>query len=144
MKKNSRRLLMFGLTSLILMTGCEESKAVEINGKTYIQKGNEYISLDMEPKVFEAGTHFINYFCESACYGHEGWNNCDLFFPEVPEGYKHVNSISIDHGAYGSTSGVLHIYVNEVAVIVEPTYNNSTGEIEYNNIGKPVKQLILE
>lgn len=140
MKKNSKRLLMFGMTSLMLMSGCKKSKVVEINGETYLQNGEQYVSISMGPKVFEPGTHYIT-FNNGLKSGKRGWNKIN--FPEVPEGYKYVESIPIAQG-YGSTDSILHIFVNEVPVEVEPTYNSQTGEIEYNNIGKPVKKLILE
>ena len=140
MKKNSKKLLIFGMTSLMLMTGCKKTKIIEKNGETYLLKGGEYVSLKMEPKVFEPGTHFITYKAHINHSSDYGWNVnvVNNNFPDIPEGYKYVNStVYIDGGIY-------HIYVNEVPVEVEPSINKKTGEIEYNNIGKPVKKLILE
>ena len=33
MKKNSKKLLIFGMTSLMLMTGCKKAKVIEKNGE---------------------------------------------------------------------------------------------------------------
>lgn len=146
MKKNTKKLLMFGLTSLLLMTGCDESEIVEIDDKSYLQKGNEYTSVELESKVFEPGTHIISYLDSKTGYtfGKSGWGKVDVEIPEVPEGYRYVNTYSIDHEYHGHTSAIVHVFVNEVTVEVEPTISHKTGEIEYVIPGKPVKSLVLE
>ena len=125
MKKNSKKLLIFGMTSLMLMTGCKKAKVIEKHGETYLLKGDEYVSIKVEPKVFEPGTHFITYQSDINYEMNEGWNMVDINFPDIPEGYKYVNSTILRRGASGVAFSVLLIYVNEIPVEVEPVKLNT-------------------
>jgi len=148
MKKNTKKLLLFGLTSALLMTGCSKGKEiVQIDGKQYIKEGNNFTQMQSSTKTFLPGEHVIYYvmsYSEKLQTSKEGWGIIDLQIPEVPEGYKYESSFSIDLGGYGYTSNIVHVFVNEVTVEATCTYNNKTQEFGFFEPGTPVKELKLE
>ena len=146
MKNRKKALLLSCLTSLVVLTGCgSATKTIDIDGQTYIQDGEEYVKLNMEPKTFEPGEHVIyfTYNTSGSFGGSKGWGTSNIGLPETPEGYKYVNSFSIDEGTYGFTDSIVHMYVNEVTVEVTPTYNSKTNKIEYTLPGVVVESLKL-
>jgi hypothetical protein len=148
MKKNTKKLLLFGLTSALLMTGCGGKDIVEIGGKQYLKEGDSYTDLEVETKTFLPGEHIIYYNVDVSNYvysgNQNGWGNAIVNVPEIPEGYKYVNSFSIGRGASGVTSNIVYVFVNEVPVEATSKYNRETGEFGFFEPGRPVKQLMLD
>ncbi len=148
MRKNTRRLLLFGLTSALLLTGCSKKEVVNVDGKQYLKEGDKYIQMNIEKKVFEPGEHIIYYNFsargKSYDYKEDGWDKVNIGIPEVPEGYKYVDTATIDHGGYGYTSNLVHVFVNIVPVEATSSYSEELGTMGFYEPGVPVQRLTLE
>ena len=51
-----------GAASLSLMSGCKKNEdnvptVFRTNEETYVENAGEYVKVEMEPKIFEPGTH---------------------------------------------------------------------------------------
>ena len=146
MKRRKKALLLASALSLCVLCGCGEAQTVEIDGVTYVQNGDEYTRIDIVPRVFEPGEHVIYYTVnrgDSSFGGKDGWGTSKLNIPEVPEGYRYVETLSLDEGGYGYTDALVHIFVNEKKVEVKGTYNTRTNTVEYNEPGRVVEELTL-
>ena len=146
MNRRKKALVLSGIASLLLLCGCGETNTVTIDGVEYIQRGDEYVKLDLSPVTFEPGTHIIHYtyhFGSQSIGGQTGWGTSNLQMPEVPEGYRFVETLSVDEGGHGYTNTLVHIFVNEKTVEVQGTYNPNTNTIEYKEPGKVVEELTL-
>ena len=152
MKKNNikrKALLLSSIASLCILCGCStEKNTVIINGETYIQNGEEYTKLDLSPKVFEPGEHIIHYTYTydrgiNRIGGETGWGTSDLNLPETPEGYRYVETITLDEAGYGHTSSLVHIFVNVERVEVQAQYDSKNNTIVYPEPGKVIEEMIL-
>ncbi len=148
MKKNIRKVLLFGLTSALLMTGCKGKEIVEIGGKQYIKDGEEFTAITSQTKTFLPGEHIVYYNVDikNEIYfdNKNGWGNAKLDIPEAPDGYKYLDTITINDGTYGHSSNLIYVFVNEVPVEATSSYNAENNEIGFFEPGVPVKQLTLE
>ena len=150
MKKNKRKaLLLAGLASMAILCGCsnnDNNKTVEIEGVIYVQNGDEYVKVDTTPKVFEPGEHIIHYTYDrgnNRVGGETGWGTSDLNLPETPEGYRYVETITLDEAGYGHTSSLVHIFVNVERVEVQAQYDSKNNTIVYPEPGKVIEEMIL-
>ncbi|MBR4178561.1 MAG: hypothetical protein IKR57_04360 [Bacilli bacterium] len=145
MKRKKKALLLASIASLCLLCGCNNTEVVVIEGEQYVKNGEEYTRVDLTPKVFEPGQHVIHYTVRPSSFqGAEGWGTSTIEVPEVPEGYRYVNTITLDEAGYGHTSALVHVFVNEKRVEVVGTYNSKTNTIEYIEPGKIVEEKVLE
>ncbi len=155
MKKTTNRALLFALTSFVLLTGCsKEKEVVTIGEKVYVKEKDSYTEIiSNESKVFLPGEHIIYYNVNMKNLNKEnsyrfnrenGWGNIIVNIPEVPEGYSYVNTFSIDQAGYGTTSNIIHVFVNNETVEAKMTYNEETEMVGYFEPGVPVKSLKLE
>ena len=149
--KNSRKkkaLLLSALASLVILTGCGESKSekiITIEGEEYIQSGEEYIKLNGETKVFEPGTHITYYVFYSNGCGNvsSGFGESYFEIPETPAGYSIISISDLNHGD-DHTNGIVIFYVNNKKVEVQGEYNSSTGLFEYDKPGMVIEEKTLE
>ena len=145
MKNRKKALLLASIASLCILCGCKENEVIEIDGEQYIKSGEDYTRLDLSPREFEPGTHVIRYSDDSDSHlGEPGWGNSIINIPEVPEGYKYVETISIISEGYGSHIGYVHIFVNTKTVLARGVYNPETNRIEYSEPGEVVEERALE
>ena len=141
MNRRKKTLLLAAIASLCILCGCGK-EVIEIDGEQYVKNGEEYIKLDLSPKVFEPGTHRMFYTYHYGGKHREtksGWNKNIINIPEAPEGYEYVETIEDDGAA-----NFYYMYINVERVEVTGTYNPETNEIEYLEPGVIVKDRTLE
>ena len=151
MNNRKKAILLSCLSSIALLTGCSEAKSntIQVEGETYVQSGDEYVKVNVAPKLFEPGEHVISYVIKpndgsslGTNYLTEGYNNPWFNLNDVPQGYK-----VIGFSDYSTNSGysnfLVYILVNEVTVEVEGSYDVRTNSIVYLNPGKLVEENIL-
>ena len=153
MNNKKKALLLASIASLSILCGCgspstKRVKSIETEDGTYIESNGEYVRLDISPKVFEPGTHIIQYVHkvnDGSSYHNsqltEGYNN-SLFSPDVPEGYKIIGTTGYSNN-YGYDNYMVYIMVNEETVEVEGRYDINTNSVMYNIPGKVVKEKTL-
>ena len=118
MNKKKKALLLASVASLSILCGCatDTPKSIETEDGTYVESNGEYVKLNFEPQVFEPGTHIIHYnqyIGDRNVYGKtDGWGQSKIDFPEVPEGYRYVETITLDQGGYGHLNSIVHVFVN--------------------------------
>ena len=149
MNKKKKALLLASIASLNILCRCTTvPKSIETEDGTYVESNGEYVRLNLEPAIFEPGTHIVQYnvyIGNMDVYSKEdGWGKSRVEFPEVPEGYKYVETISIDQAGYGHLNAFVHVFVNEKRVEVTPVYNTSTGKVEYLEPGRVIEEKTLE
>ena len=151
MKNKKKALLLASIASLGILCGCGKVKTIEVDDETYVESNGEYIRLDIEPKVYEPGTHVIQYVHNIHDGNHdyykrkhlkEGFNNI-IFTPEIPEGYKIVGTTSYSNND-GYDYFIIYIMVNDKTVEVEGVFDAETNSIIYNDPGKVIEEKALE
>ena len=150
MKNKKKALLLASIASLGILCGCgkEKHKTIETEDGTYIETNGEYVKVEVLPKVYEPGTHIIQFVHKNSdgysydrSYLIEGFDNL-LFAPEVPEGYKAIGSTSYSTND-GFDNYTIYIMVNEVTVEVEGRYDVTLNSILYNTPGKIIEEKTL-
>lgn len=149
MNNKKKALLLASVASLSILCGCTTApKSIKKEDGTYVESNGEYVRLNLEPAIFEPGTHIIHYnqyIGDRNVYGKtDGWGQSKIDFPEVPEGYRYVETISLDQAGYGHLNALVHVFVNEVTVEAIPVYNTNTGEVVYSEPGTIVSEKTLE
>ena len=153
MKKENKALLLALVASLSFLCGCsKKANTIETEDGTYVEQNGEYVKLNLEPVVFEPGTHVIKYV--SLCDDVDGnWRIVDSYLktgfdnpvktPEVPEGYKLVGVTS-----YANNDGydryIIYIFVNEERVEAEGKYYPEINMVLYNTPGTIINEKSLE
>ena len=149
MKNEKKALILASIAALLMLCGCSKKpNTIETEDGTYIETNGEYVKLSLNPVIYEPGAHVIMY--NQYIGGNQNWSTNDgweysrLSIPEVPEGYRYVETIDICDGGYGRTNAFIHIYVNTKTVEVTPIYNSEKDEIDYCMPGKVVEEKTLE
>lgn len=151
--KKTTKLLCLALAASALLTGCASKEVVTINDKQYIKNGDSYTQVESNKKTFGVGEHYLYYnedikvpYIGNNEYdpNEDGWGVVTMNIPTIPEGYKYVDTVVFDFNLYGSTSNVIHIFVNEVPVEASMTYSTIKNEFGYFEPGIPVQELTLE
>ena len=145
MKNRKKAILLASIASLCILCGCGK-EVIEIEGEQYVKSGAAYPKLALTPKVFAPGKHIVRY-VEKTSPGVDssGWGTVVMNIPEVPEGYRYVETLTIDTGYNGLSNGFVHIFINEKRVEAKPSYNPKTNTIEYLEPGVVIEeQRVLE
>ena len=62
MNKKKKALLLASIASLSILCGCTTApKSIETEDGTYVESNGEYVRLNLEPVIFEPGTHIVQY-----------------------------------------------------------------------------------
>ena len=152
--------LLSSIASLSILCGCgsntetqDTNTLVTVDGEQYIQNGNEYTKLDITPKRFEEGEHIIHYvdipvskrnaIPDSSL--NQGFGNASFAIDDIPEGYKLAGVTSYSNGD-GKSYFIVYVFVNEVPVIAEGSYDINSNTVVYETPGKIVdeKTMTLE
>lgn len=146
--------LLSSIVSLATLCGCGSSSGtqdtntlVTVDGEQYIQNGNEYTKLDITPKRFEEGTHIIHYVdipvskrsTISDNKINQGFGNSAFAIDDIPEGYKLAGVTSYSN-SNGNSYFIVYVYVNEVPVIAEGSYDINSNTVVYETPGKVIKE----
>ena len=143
--KNKKAFILAALASFSVLAGCNKTKTIQINGETYIQNGEEYNKIEMEPKIFEPGTHIIHYI-KTLNNGNavrqrniiDGYDSLYFTDVEVPSGYK-LSGVTSYSSQDGYDEYIIYIFVNDKTVEVNPTYNTRTNEVMYTSVGNIIE-----
>ena len=148
MREKEKALLLALVASLSFLCGCsKKANTIETEDGTYIEQNGEYVRLKLEPVTYEPGTHVISYnqylAADDISSTSDGWEYSKVSIPEVPEGYRYVETIVSDNGS-GRIKSLIHVYVNTKTVEVTPIFNTNKGMIDYCMPGVVVEEKVLE